>query len=180
VIAVTSNCLLQTLPSLAGEEPTNMLRYLLATIFIAGACVAQGASAADAGRIIFVAGKVSVGDQPALEGKMVQEGQMLATGSDGYIYIKTADNGLFILRPDSKARIATYQIDKVNPANTQVKFELLNGVARSKSGDAVKQARQNFRFNTPVAAIGVPRAVVLAKARPAVSCRLPSAASCCK
>jgi hypothetical protein len=132
-----------------------MLRYLLATIFIAGACVAQGASAADAGRIIFVAGKVSVGDQPALEGKMVQEGQMLATGSDGYIYIKTADNGLFILRPDSKARIATYQIDKVNPANTQVKFELLNGVARSKSGDAVKQARQNFRFNTPVAAIGV-------------------------
>ncbi|MGB9110350.1 MAG: FecR family protein, partial [Telluria sp.] len=67
----------------------------------------------------------------------------------------TPDNGLFVVRPGSQARIATYHIDKVNPANTQVKFELLSGVARSKSGDAVKQARQNFRFNTPVAAIGV-------------------------
>jgi hypothetical protein len=132
-----------------------MLRYLLATTFIAAACAGPAASAADAGRIIFAAGKASVGEQPALEGGMVQEGQLLATGSDGYIYIKTADNGLFVLRPGSQARIATYRIDKANPANTQVKFELLSGVARSKSGEAVKQARQNFRFNTPVAAIGV-------------------------
>jgi hypothetical protein len=132
-----------------------MPRYLLATTFIALGCLGQSASAADAGRIIFAAGKASVGEQPAVEGGMVQEGQLLATGSDGYIYIKTADNGLFVVRPGSQARIATYHIDKVNPANTQVKFELLSGVARSKSGDAVKQARQNFRFNTPVAAIGV-------------------------
>ena len=132
-----------------------MSRYLLATAVIAVACLGQSASAADAGRIIFAAGKASVGEQPALEGGTVQEGQLLATGSDGYIYIKTADNGLFILRPGSQARIATYRIDKANPANTQVKFELLHGVARSKSGEAVKQARQNFRFNTPVAAIGV-------------------------
>jgi len=132
-----------------------MLRYLLATTFIAAACAGPSASAADAGRIIFASGKASVGEQPALEGGTVQEGQLLATGSDGYLYIKTADNGLFILRPGSQARIAAYRIDKANPANTQVKFELLSGVARSKSGDAVKQARQNFRFNTPVAAIGV-------------------------
>ncbi len=132
-----------------------MLRYLLATTFAAAACLGPDASAADAGRIIFAAGKASVGEQPAVEGGTVQEGQLLTTGSAGYIYIKTADNGLFVLRPGSQARIATYRIDKANPANTQVKFELLNGVARSKSGDAVKQARQNFRFNTPVAAIGV-------------------------
>jgi len=132
-----------------------MSRYLLATAVTVVACLGQSASAADAGRIIFAAGKASVGEQPALEGGTVQEGQLLATGSDGYIYIKTADNGLFILRPGSQARIATYRVDKANPANTQVKFELLHGVARSKSGEAVKQARQNFRFNTPVAAIGV-------------------------
>jgi hypothetical protein len=80
---------------------------------------------------------------------------MLETGADGFIYIKTVDNGLFILRPQTKARIAAYHVDKVNPANTQVKLELISGIARSKSGDAVKLARQNFRFNTPVAAIGV-------------------------
>jgi hypothetical protein len=132
-----------------------MPRYLLATTLFAGACIVQAAQAADAGRIIFVAGKASVGDQPAVEGGTVREGELLSTGSDGYIYVKTVDNGLFILRPATRARITAYHVDTANPANTRVKFELLSGVARSKSGEAVKQARQNFRFNTPVAAIGV-------------------------
>jgi hypothetical protein len=154
VIVVTSNSSVHRISSRAKGEIT-MPRYLLATIFISLGCLAQSVSAAEAGRIIFAAGKASVGEQPAVEGGVVQEGQLLATGSDGYIYIKTPDNGLFVVRPGSQARIAIYHIDKANPANTQVKFELLSGVARSKSGDAVKQARQNFRFNTPVAAIGV-------------------------
>jgi hypothetical protein len=124
-------------------------------VFIALACAAQAAQSAEAGKIIFVAGKASVADQPAVDGAPVQEGQMLSTGADGFLYIKTVDNGLFILRPNTQARIAAYQVDAQKPANTRVKFELLSGVARSKSGDAVKKARQNFRFNTPVAAIGV-------------------------
>ncbi len=119
------------------------------------ACAAQFAHAADAGKIIFVAGAAQAGDRPAVQGAQVEEGQMLSTGADGYIYVKTADNGLFILRPQTKARIVTYHIDTQNPANTRVKFELLSGTARSRSGEAVKHARQNFRFNTPVAAIGV-------------------------
>jgi len=119
------------------------------------ACAAQFAHAAEAGKIIFVTGAALAGERAAVEGARVEEGQMLSTGADGYMYVKTADNGLFILRPQTRARIVTYQIDKQNPTNTRVKFELLSGTARSKSGDAVKQARQNFRFNTPVAAIGV-------------------------
>lgn len=119
------------------------------------ACAAQFAHAAEAGKIIFVAGAAKAGDRSAVEGAPVEEGQMLTTGADGYIYVKTADNGLFILRPQTQARIVTYHIDKNNPANTKVKFELISGTARSRSGDAVKHARQNFRFNTPVAAIGV-------------------------
>lgn len=119
------------------------------------ACAAQFAHAAEAGKIIFVTGVALAGERAAVEGARVEEGQMLSTGADGYMYVKTADNGLFILRPQTRARIVTYQIDKQNPTNTRVKFELLSGTARSKSGDAVKQARQNFRFNTPVAAIGV-------------------------
>lgn len=119
------------------------------------ACAAQFAHAADAGKIIFVTGAAQAGERAAALGAQVQEGQMLSTGADGYIYVKTADNGLFILRPNTRARIVDYHIDTKNPANTKVKFELISGTARSKSGDAVKQARQNFRFNTPVAAIGV-------------------------
>ncbi|MDO8305157.1 FecR domain-containing protein [Herminiimonas sp.] len=88
-------------------------------------------------------------------GAPVSEGELLTTGADGYIYVKTLDDGLFILRPNTRARIATYRVDAKNPANTRIKLELMKGVARSQSGNAVKLARQNFRFNTPVAAIGV-------------------------
>lgn len=133
-----------------------MLRHLVVTTTFALAALATSAvQAAEAGKVIFVAGASSVAERPATEGGPVQEGDMLVTGTDGFIYIKTIDNGLFILRPNTKARIVTYHVDAKDPGNTRIKLELLSGVARSRSGEAVKLARQNFRFNTPVAAIGV-------------------------
>lgn len=129
-----------------------MLRRLFIVSTLA---LAAQAHAAEAGKVIFVAGNSQVGSHAAVDGAPVQEGELLVTGADGFLYVKTVDNGLFILRPNTRARIAAYHVDAANPANTHVKLELLNGVARSKSGDAVKLARQNFRFNTPVAAIGV-------------------------
>lgn len=130
-----------------------MLRQLIA---IAGLACATGlAHAGQAGTVIFVAGKAQIVDRAASEGAPVQEGELLSTGKDGFIYVKTIDNGLFILRPNTQARIAAYRVDNKNPANTRIKLELLSGMARSRSGEAVKLARQNFRFNTPVAAIGV-------------------------
>lgn len=128
------------------------LRPVLATFAM---LCAVPALAAEAGKIIFVAGAAQVAGKPALLNAAVQEGDLLTTGAAGYIYIKTVDNGMFILRPNTEARIASYHIDAANPANTRIKLELLHGVARSQSGEAVKLARQNFRFNTPVAAIGV-------------------------
>lgn len=128
------------------------LRPVLATFAM---LCAVPALAAEAGKIIFVAGSAQVAGKPALLNAAVQEGELLTTGAAGYIYIKTVDNGMFILRPNTEARIASYHIDAANPANTRIKLELLHGVARSQSGEAVKLARQNFRFNTPVAAIGV-------------------------
>ncbi|TFW02460.1 hypothetical protein E4K72_13450 [Oxalobacteraceae bacterium OM1] len=130
-----------------------MLRKLLLT---AGLLFAMGAAQADeAARIVFVAGDARIAGTAAVLNHAVNEGDEVATGADGYVYLKTVDNGFLILRPNSRARIVSYHVDQQNPANTRVKLELLNGVARSISGEAVKQARQNFRFNTPVAAIGV-------------------------
>lgn len=117
--------------------------------------LAAAASAEEAGRVVFVAGKAQVATRPAALEAAVQEGDELSTGADGYIYMKTVDNGFLILRPNSRARVVAYHVDKADPSQTRVKLELLSGVARSISGTAVKQARQNFRFNTPVAAIGV-------------------------
>ena len=131
-----------------------MLRELI--VIAAGVLgLTQAALAGEAGKIIFAAGQADISGLPAKLDASVQEGALLTTGADGYIYMKTVDDGLLVLRPSSQARIVAYHIDKENPANTRVKLELLKGVARSQSGNAVKLARQNFRFNTPVAAIGV-------------------------
>ncbi len=111
--------------------------------------------AADAARIVFAAGQALVGTRGALVGDTVREGELLSTGGDGYLYLETLDKGFFILRPNSAGQIVTYQIDPVNPANSRIKLELKSGVARHISGDAVKKSRNNFRFNTPVAAVGV-------------------------
>lgn len=129
------------------------MRHLFATIVLL--VTASLASAGEAGRIVFVTGQAQLASRAVAMGDAVQEGDELSTGADGYIYMKTVDNGFLILRPGSRARVVTYHVDTQNPANTRIKFELLNGVARAISGQAVKQARHNFRFNTPVAAIGV-------------------------
>lgn len=130
------------------------LRYL--SVALALSCAAAGqAGAAEAGRVVFVTGEVQVGGKAAVLEAPVQEGDELSTGAQGYVYMKTVDGGFLILRPNSKARIIAYKVDAANPGNTRVKLELLGGVARSISGQGVKLSRQNFRFNTPVAAIGV-------------------------
>ncbi|WP_292040139.1 FecR family protein [Massilia sp. UBA6681] len=129
-----------------------MLRPIL---IISSLAIAFQAQAAEAGKVIFAAGAAQVADKAGAEGTPVQEGELLSTGKDGFLYIKTIDNGLLILRPNTQAKIVSYRVDQKNPAKTRIKLELISGVARSKSGEAVKLARQNFRFNTPVAAIGV-------------------------
>ncbi len=133
----------------------HLFKHLLKSVILLTAAMASLARADDAGSIVFVSGKAEISGQNALMNAQVAEGAELTTGADGYLYLKTVDNGFFILRPNSRARIVAYHIDAQNPANTRIKLELVNGVARSISGDAAKQARQNFRFNTPVAAIGV-------------------------
>ena len=130
-----------------------MTRHLIQTACLLLA--AASAQAGEAGRIVFVVGQANIANHSVKQGDAVHEGDEINTGVDGYVYLKTLDNGFLILRPASRARIVTYHVDRLDPKNTRIKLELLSGVARSISGDAVKQARQNFRFNTPVAAIGV-------------------------
>lgn len=115
-------------------------------------CAAYGQ---EAGQVVQAIGGARLAGVPSKVGDKVQAGDSLSTDADGYLYIKTVDGGFLILRPSSKARVLAYTIDAAQPFNNRIKFELSQGVARSISGAAVKQSRQNFRFNTPVAAIGV-------------------------
>lgn len=117
--------------------------------------ILSAAYASEAGRVVLVESEVYVNGHPAVVDGIINEGDRLQTGAKGYLYIKTIDNGFFILRPRSTGRIARYRIDKHQPENTRIKLEVDEGVARHISGEAVKDARHNFRLNTPVAAIGV-------------------------
>jgi hypothetical protein len=131
----------------------SMVRRLLIVLTLLAA--SSAVMAGEAGKIVFVSGQAQASGRNIALGDTIQEGEELNTGSDGYIYLKTTDNGFLILRPGTRARVVAYHIDEQNPANNRVKFELHSGVARAISGKGVKQSRQNFRFNTPVAAIGV-------------------------
>lgn len=129
---------------------------MLRRIAVSAALLSLGfAHAGEAGRVVFVDSEALVNGKLAVVGSAVNEGDRLQTGAKGYLYIKMMDNGFFVLRPTTTGRVATYQIDGQNPANTHIKLEVSEGVARHISGDAVKDARENFRLNTPVAAIGV-------------------------
>jgi hypothetical protein len=128
-------------------------RYVLA---LSWAAFGWGlASAAEVGKIVQAIGQVFIAEAPAHVGDALQEGATLRTGANSYLYVKTSDNGFFILRPNTTARIPTYQVDATQPQLSHFKIELSSGVLRSISGQAVKQARQNYRLNTPLAAIGV-------------------------
>ena len=131
-------------------------RLLTVMLVLASAMTGLGsARAAEAGRIVFTAGNAAVAGKQIVVGQAIQEGDAIVTAAGGYVYLKTIDNGFLILRPNSSARVVSYHIDAAHPDQTRIKLELLGGVARHISGEAVKAAKENFRFNTPVAAIGV-------------------------
>ncbi len=131
-----------------------MVAVLCATLQV-HAQSAPGMAAAVAGEIVFVSGNVMVNGAVAPKGTLVREGAQLQTGPNSTLYLKTVDNGFLILRQNSQATVVAYQINSWNPQKSRAKIELNYGVARHISGNGVKQARQNFRFNTPVAAIGL-------------------------
>lgn len=140
--------------------PRSLLR--IAALGLAALCAgavigvqAQVAGAQAVGEIVFASGPALLDGKAVAQGAKVKEGQQLQTGQGGSLYLKTLDQGFFVLRQNSQAMVVAYRVDAAQPKNTQIKFSLDYGVARHVSGEATKAARQNFRFNTPVAAIGV-------------------------
>jgi hypothetical protein len=93
-------------------------------------------------------GRLSAGD-------FVRERDTIVTGSNGHVHIKFVDDALISIRPNSRLEIVRYQFDGDRPEDSIVKFNLMEGTARSVSGGAAGAAKERFRLNTPVAAIGV-------------------------
>jgi hypothetical protein len=92
---------------------------------------------------------------PIKVGAQVRVGDVIETQSNGHVHIRFVDTALVSVRPSSTLGIVRYDYDPQQPQNSAIKLNLVDGVAHAISGHAAKAARQNFRLNTPIAAIGV-------------------------
>lgn len=88
-------------------------------------------------------------------GSDIFSGDQIVTRSNGHVHIRFKDKGLVSIRPESKLYIEQYDFNSDAPDKSTIKLHLEKGVARSVSGTGAKAARDRFRMNTPIAAIGV-------------------------
>lgn len=90
-----------------------------------------------------------------VKGAPVYVGDRIETSANGHVHVRFVDQARVSVRPDSVLDIQEYHFDPQQPENNAIRFELLQGVARAVSGEAAHQARERFRLNTPLVAIGV-------------------------
>lgn len=87
-------------------------------------------------------------------GSTIRSGDRVETGSGAHVHILFIDGGMVSVRPLSRLRIEEYSNYLANSRGA-IKFQLEQGVVRSVTGEWGEAARDRFRLNTPVAAIGI-------------------------
>ena len=112
------------------------------------------------GQVSLVIGKAFIDSANDLSnrastGDFVREGDTIRTESSGHVHIKFVDEAVLSIRPLSELQIIAYQFDRSSPNDSSIKLNLIEGTARTVSGEGAKTARDRFRLNTPIAAIGV-------------------------
>lgn len=88
-------------------------------------------------------------------GAAVRVGDRIETEAGGHVHLRFVDGGRLSVRPASRLQIESYSHAPDQPALGAIKFRLDEGVVRSITGAWGEAARERFRLNTPVAAIGV-------------------------
>lgn len=88
-------------------------------------------------------------------GTKIQSGDRIETAAGGHVHIRFIDGALVSLRPTSRLVVEDYQFDPANASQSLVRFRLEKGVTRAISGAAAEGAKERFRLNTPLVAIGV-------------------------
>jgi len=138
------------------------LRSALAAAVLALAAGTQvlAAGVTPVGEVSLVLGKAwiehSGGNRELVKvGTAILPSDRIETATNGHVHIRFVDAALVSVRPSSTLEIVRYDYDPQSPATSAIKLNLLDGVTRAISGEAAKEARQNFRMNTPIAAIGV-------------------------
>jgi hypothetical protein len=137
--------------------------YLVAFVMTAAFALALGFPVAQAATAV---GEVSLaigtsriigerGNETVTRGMSVMAGDRIETDRGGHVHLRFVDGAYVSVRPGSRLTIDSYVYDPAKPQDNAVRFRLESGVARAISGRIAESARERFRLNTPIAAIGV-------------------------
>ena len=132
-------------------------RVVLGVIFMCLTALAMASQAV--GEVTLTIGKSKI-ERTAIEaepqkGGSVQEGDVIRTSDNGHVHIRFIDGARVSVRPNSVFRIHEFKYSPLDPAASVVRLSLDSGEARSISGAAAQAAKDRFRLNTPLVAIGV-------------------------
>jgi hypothetical protein len=146
--------------------PRKPLRYALTLICLVAGALASGAFRASwaasepVGEVSLAIGvsRVVSGEgraRPVSRAMPVHVGDRIETERGGHIHVRFADGAYVAVRPGSRLTVESYLYDPVRPQESAIRFRLEQGVVRAVSGKGAEAARERFRLNTPIAAIGV-------------------------
>lgn len=136
--------------------PSRAARVIAATVFLAGAQIAQAA-----GTVTHLSGtlyvKRSDGTVRLLSEKSrVDQGDQLSTERATYAQVKFDDGGQVTLRPNTRVNIDSFSFDKAEPKKDGFVMSLLRGGFRAVTGLIGKRANRNaYRVSTNTATIGI-------------------------
>lgn len=88
-------------------------------------------------------------------GSAIRVGERVQTQPGGHVHLRFVDGGRLSIRPSSSLQVEDYSHSEQQPTLGAIRFRLEEGVVRSITGSWGEAARDRFRLNTPVAAIGV-------------------------
>ena len=136
-----------------------LVRLKLWLLSVLLALFAAGSFAQVIGEVTLTIGKSSIeradGPRDPQKGGSVQEGDVIRTTENGHVHIRFIDGARVSVRPNSVFRIHEFKYSPSAPATSVVRLSLESGEARSISGAAAQAAKERFRLNTPLVAIGV-------------------------
>jgi hypothetical protein len=134
-----------------------MIKSAVSMIVVLVGLLIEPATAADAvGWVRFAIGDAKLSTGSTLKkDDPIAVGQTITTSSNGHVHIRFNDDAFVSVRPNSTLTVEQYDFDKNDASKNRVRFTLSQGVARLITGKAGQAAKDNFRLNTPVAAIGI-------------------------
>lgn len=137
------------------------VRALLAGVLGLLCVVSSGAWAAEAGRVRYLVGTLSVQKPDGAvrilsQQSAVEAGDVLATEKDSYAQINFADGSQATLRPNSKLKIEAFQFKEAEPAADSLVMRLVKGGLRTVTGLIGKRGNQDaYKIGTTTATIGI-------------------------